>query len=108
MPAVPASNADRFGQALASAARVCQLLEEHFDSEDAIKFSRQEFELFINDRALAPNTPETLAACQPEIEEFLKTALGHDHYTLEHHADSRNRFAWAALCAGLSPSCKTG
>lgn len=86
------SNADRFSQALASAARVCHLLEEHFEGEDAIKFSRQEFELFINDRALAPNTSETLAACQPEIEAFLKTALGHDQFTLEHHADPRSRF----------------
>ncbi len=90
--AVDGSNDDRLRQALRSAARACQLLEEHFNGPEPLKFSRREFELFINDRALAPNTPETLAACRPMLESFLARALGHDDFSLEPRTDPRSLF----------------
>ncbi len=86
------SNQDRFRQALRSAAKACRLLEDQFADGDSLIFSRQEFELFINDRALAPNTPETYAACKPELEAFLAGVLGHDKFSLEHRSDPRSRF----------------
>ena len=86
------SNEDRFRQALCSVANACRMLEEEFTGEPSLKFSRNEFELFINDRALAPNTPETFEACKPEIEAFLKNALGHDEFSLEQHGAPRRRF----------------
>ncbi|MEE9296994.1 MAG: hypothetical protein V3W34_18780 [Phycisphaerae bacterium] len=86
------SNADRFGQALRSAANACRLLEDHFADEGSLKFSRQKLELFINDRALAPNTPETYAACKPELEAFFKKAFGHGEFSMEHRSDPRRRF----------------
>ncbi len=89
--AIDGSNEDRLGQALAAALNACTLLEAHFAAE-GLRFSRTEFELFINDRALAPNTPQTLAAAQPQIEAFLKTALNHDQFTLTHDSDPRRRF----------------
>ena len=85
------TNEDRFRQALRCALKACQLLEERFAGE-GLKFSRREFELFVNDRALAPNTPETYAACRPELESFLQTVLGHDDFQMEHHSDPRSRF----------------
>lgn len=86
------NNDGRFGQALRSAAKACELLETRFKAE-GLKFSRQEFELFINDRALAPNTTETYQACKPELEVFLKRVFGHDEFKLEHlHSDPRNLF----------------
>jgi len=92
--AVEGANADRFAQALRSAARACELLETRFSAEEPLRFSRREFELFINDRALAPNTPETLAACRGEMESFLAGAFGHDDFTIAHQdADPRRRFA---------------
>lgn len=86
------SNEDRFRQALGSAANACQLLEEHFADDGPLKFSRQEFELFINDRAMAPNTPETFEACKPEMGAFLTKVLGHGEFSVEHHSDPRSRF----------------
>ncbi len=87
------TNADRFRQALQSAAYACQMLETEFASEGPLKFSRQEFELFINDRAIAPNTAETFEACKSDLEAFLQATVGHDEFTLEHQSDPRRRFS---------------
>lgn len=87
------TNRDRIGHALRSAARVCRLLENEFESEGPLRFSRQEFELFINDRALAPNTPETFEALKPDLEAALNQVLGHDDFSLTHvFEDPRHRF----------------
>ena len=86
--ALEGTNQDRFSQALRSAANACRMLEADFE----LKFSRQQFELFINDRALAPNTPETFAAVKPELDSFLKQVLGHDAMSLEHQSDPRRLF----------------
>jgi hypothetical protein len=100
------SNEDRFTQAFRAAASACHRLEEEVTG---LKFSRQEFQLFINDRALAPNVPETLEACRDEIESFLKNLLGHDDATLTAEPEARRRFGVLvrtgapfdlALCAG--------
>ena len=90
--ALDGTNEDRLGQALRSAARACRELESEFEEDGALKFSRREFELFINDRALAPNTPDTFAALKPELEAFLRKALGHGDFTLEHQSDPRRLF----------------
>lgn len=88
------TNVDRLRQALGSAAKACQRLEEEFTGDGPLRFSRSEFELIVNDRALAPNTAETLAACRPEVEEFLGQVLGHREFSLEHDAsDTRRRFS---------------
>lgn len=82
--ALEGANAERFAQALRSAARASGMLETEFED---LKFSRREFEIFVNDRALAPNTPETFAACRPEIEAFLKDTLGHDDFGVKPTSD---------------------
>ncbi|MEX2286554.1 MAG: hypothetical protein WD648_05640 [Planctomycetaceae bacterium] len=89
---VDGTTADRLHQALAAAATACQLLETEFASEGPLKFSRRAFELFINDRALAPNTPETLAACKPELESFLTKLVGSHDFSLRFERDPRRRF----------------
>ena len=86
------TNEDRFRQALRSAANACQMLEAEFAQEGPLKFSRQEFELFINDRALAPNTPATYKASKPELEAFIKNAFGVGEFSLEHRGDPRTCF----------------
>lgn len=82
------TNEDRLRQAFAAAANACQLLETEFAAE-SLQFSRQDFALFINDRALAPNTSETLEQARPVMESFLKT-LG--EFKIDHQADPRKRF----------------
>ena len=86
------SNEDRFRQAFRSAAHACDMLEKEF-AKSALNFSRREFELFVNDRALAPNTLATLKACRPELESFLKNLLGHDEFDLVHRDDPRSLFS---------------
>jgi hypothetical protein len=97
--AVDGSNDDCLRQALRSAGRACQLLEEHFKGEPSLLFSRREFELFVNDRALAPNTPEILATSQPILESFLTSALGHDDFRLEPRPDPRSLFGVSVAVA---------
>lgn len=89
---LPGTNADRFAQALRAAATACARLEAEFASGDTLKFHRQEFELFINDRAVAPNTDETFEACREDLDSFLATALGHGDYDLSRPDDPRRRF----------------
>jgi len=91
--ALEGSNHDRFRQAFAAAANACGLLEKHFAS-DGLRFSSKEFELFFNDRALVPNTAETLAFCKPEVLSFLARALGHDKFQLDCRKDPRQRFGF--------------
>lgn len=83
------SNQARFAQACRAAASACLRLE---DELNGLKFNRREFQLFINDRALAPNVPQTWEACRGEIESFVKTLLGHGDATLTAEADPRRRF----------------
>lgn len=88
--ALPGTNHDRFGQAFRSALHACQLLEAELDGQ--LQFDRQQFEFIINDRALAPNTPETFRQCQPEFAAFLQAELGHDAFQIQHLDDPRCRF----------------
>ena len=89
--AMEGSNEDRLRQAVASAANACRLLEEEF-SGDGLKFSRNELQIIINDRALAPNTPETLTAAQPVLESYLSTLFGSSDFTITPEGDPRRRF----------------
>ena len=88
---LPGTNADRIVDALKSAAQAGMRLQDAFPG--ALKFSRTDFELIVNDRALAPNTPGTYAAAVPEIEAALRTVLGHGDFNLTRHdCESRQRF----------------
>ncbi len=85
------SNEDRYVQAFASAARACMLLEKHFAAEGSLHFSRSEFEFFVNDRALAPNKPETRSEFESSLKAGLVNLLGHDKLTFRAPTDSRRR-----------------
>jgi hypothetical protein len=87
---IEGSTADRVRQALRAAAAACDRLEAELAGE--LKFDRQQFELTINDRCLAPNTAETLAACRTELQAFL-AQLGHADARIVHaDSDPRRRF----------------
>jgi len=88
---LPGSNAERVEQALGSAGQTAVRLEHAFPG--ALKFSRTGFELIVNDRGIAPNTPETYAEGIPEIERALRSLLGHADFQLTRHdRHSRERF----------------
>jgi hypothetical protein len=90
--ALAGTNADRVAQALRSAAGAAQLIEDEFKGQIAV--SRQDFELIVNDRALAPNTPATFVAAKADLEAGVKAFLGHADFKLESQGgDPRRRFA---------------
>ncbi len=83
------SNEDRVRHALAAAAGACLLLEAEFAD---LRFSRHEFELTINDRALAPNNNQTLEACGSELPKLLQNVLGVSEVDLDYNRDPRCLF----------------
>jgi len=87
----PGTNAERIAQAFEAAGQSAVWLEEAFAGK--LRFSRTEFELIVNDRAIAPNTPESYAQGIPEIEAALRSLLGPGEFTLtRHEARRRERF----------------
>ena len=59
----------------------------------SIAVSRTQFEIVVNDRALAPNTPATFAAAKADLEAGVKAFLGHANFTLTAQGgDARRRF----------------
>lgn len=92
------TNEDRLRQAFNAAIRTCRMLEAEFPDE-SLKFSRQEFAVIINDRLLTPNTPETYAACRPELESFLIGFFDQDGFTMVHDSDPRRRLRVAVRLA---------
>lgn len=92
--AFPGNNEDRLRQALSTAATACKQLEAEFAAESggpALRFSRTQFEVFINDRALVPNLPEVSSQFQAELRDCLRKLLGHNDFKLEGPHDSRLR-----------------
>ena len=61
---------EKLAQAHASALAACDRLEK----ETNLKFDRNQLEVFINDRALAPNNEETLRALEPELKKYFKNS----------------------------------
>ena len=89
---LPGSNAERVAEAFRAAGQAAVFIEEAFPG--AIRFSRTGFELIVNDRGIAPNTPETLAAAVPEIMTAVSALLGHDSFDIARTGlDARERFS---------------
>ena len=84
-------NDHRLRDALRSAARACLMLEREPGDDGALRFSRGEMEILINDRALAPNTEETWAVLRPLLQDFLERTLGHADFKLTRDEDRRRR-----------------
>jgi hypothetical protein len=93
------SNFDRFKQASRAALNACQRLEENPQLK-GLRFNAGEIELLVNDRALAPNTPETRAACEPELREFFQWLYQPIGFALELEKDPRQRFGARAKAIG--------
>ena len=82
------TNTDRFSHSLRSAAKACLLLESELKD---LSFSRHRFELFINDRALAPNTAETRDAFESDLSAFMHDVVGESDFSLDSSEDPRLR-----------------
>jgi hypothetical protein len=88
----PGTNQDRIHAAIKSALLACQRLEADPLLQGKIKFRTDELEIFINDRALAPNTPETWKACEKDFQTVLGKIYGGNSFKLTLEPDPRARF----------------
>jgi sarcosine oxidase gamma subunit len=57
-----------------------------------LKFRTNEFVMFINDRLLAPNTPQTFDAVKFDIENVARTVYAGANVELEHYASGETLF----------------
>src|SRR5512138_3801588 len=67
--ALDGSLQDKLMQAARAALTAARLLEK----ENGVKFRGEEVQVIINDRLLAPNTPETFAMLEPDFRTFFNT-----------------------------------
>jgi hypothetical protein len=86
------SNLDRIRQSINSAFLASRRLEEDLRLRGVLQFDRREFEIFINDRYLAPNTVKTYEAVSPILGTFLREATNARDHTLEWNPDCRSLF----------------
>lgn len=82
------SIADRLCETVRATLLACRRLEH----ENGLKFNGSEVQLTFNDRLLAPNTPKTLEALRPALQESLERLYGQAAYTLNRiSGDPRER-----------------
>ncbi|MFZ0962313.1 MAG: hypothetical protein WAO35_15555 [Terriglobia bacterium] len=91
--ALEGTNQDRLAQATEAALAACRRLETEPSLGGRIQFNGREMELIINDRLLAPNTPETCTAADLEFRAFFSNLFGDIEYALAYPEDSRSLFS---------------
>lgn len=84
---------ERLVQATQSALAACQRLETDPRLGGTIQFNGREIEVFINDRLLAPNTPETRKAADAEFQTLFATLFGDSEYSVSYPQDPRSLFS---------------
>jgi hypothetical protein len=90
--AADGTNQDRLKAALRTALEACQRLEADERLKGKFKFRTDEIEIFINDRALAPNSDETFQAAKPDLEKTFAVLLGNKDFAMTRHSEPRSRF----------------
>jgi hypothetical protein len=106
------TNQDRLVQAAQAALAACQRLETEQRLNGTVQFSGREIEVFINDRLLAPNTPQTREAADPEFRAFFSALFADAEYAascsqdprrlLSIHVKTSQSFGTAALMNNLN------
>lgn len=87
------SNIDRVQQAFAAVASACARMEAEIPG---LKFSRTDFEITINDRAIAPNNDTTREHLSSALPEILEQVFGFGDNVVECQKDPR-KLAGAAI-----------
>ena len=78
--------------------QACQLLREE-STLAGFKFCGNAFQVFTNDRLLAPNTDATYQAFEPALTQLLAKLYPGSDYRLEREADPKERFSITAKIA---------
>jgi hypothetical protein len=74
---------DRLAHVTSAALRACALLEQDPALAGKLRFRTDEILFRLHDRLLAPNTPETYRAVEPDLRSFLSTLYPGDEVSLE-------------------------
>ena len=82
----------RAGNAVVAALTACRRLDRDSALTGGISARGDGLEFMVNDRLLAPNTPETFAEVQPDLEAALAEPLGERNFFLAPAGESRGRF----------------
>lgn len=88
---MPGTLSDRLRGVARTVLNACQLLEDDAALGGRLRFRGDEMHIFANDRLLAPNTTDALAALQPALREFVGGAFGGADCTIVADADRRER-----------------
>ena len=95
-------NVDRLMHALFRAAEACARLEND-GRLSGLRFDPGDLRLFVNDRALAPNTLKTFQAVQADLEAALGTYCGGADFTCEYlEQDERERFTVTVKASAIT------
>jgi hypothetical protein len=87
------TNQDRLVQATQAALAACRRLETEASLDGMIQFNGREIEVFINDRLLAPNMPDTRTTTDSEFRTFFATLFGDIEYAVSYPQDPRSLFS---------------
>jgi len=94
--ALPGTPAEKIVQAWEAAKAAASILESEPEFSGKLLFDRGRCEISVNDRLLAPNTPETRATLEPHLRQVLDHAWGAGAYHLGAVGDARDLLTFAA------------
>jgi hypothetical protein len=83
---------DRLRQAVNAAENAAAMLEQEPEFAGRLSFDRNAWEVAVNDRALAPNTPATWDALTPTLRQVFDSIIGASRYSLTPARDPRELF----------------
>ncbi len=87
-------NREKIRLAFAETLARCQRLEKAEELENEVHFTGKEIMFMINNRHIAPNSPEMFEAIKSELTPVLEQMYGSTDFTLERTSeDERERFA---------------
>jgi hypothetical protein len=95
------TNQDRLAQAALAALGALQRIEEDARLNGKLSFNGHEVEIFVNDRALAPNSVVARKALQAEFQEFSRRLFGGSEFSLAFGDDPR-RLLGVSVKAGCA------
>jgi hypothetical protein len=84
-------NQERLAQAARAALKACQHLQQDSTLTERLKlsFNGREIEIFVNDRALAPNREDIREAVKADFQAFADQLFGAGEYSLSFEGDPR-------------------
>ena len=74
--ALEGTSQERIKQAYDAALNAARKLEQEPELKGSLRFDERAVEIWVNDRLLAPNTPETFSALEAEVSSLLTDRLG--------------------------------